>query len=356
MSLSAIFKAALSKFNTRLGPQEFDLASVLDEMHSAAGQVRISANSGLVINAGSGGISASRFLDADGSGGVVHAARNSLGVMGVSTAAAGEGQRADLVVGGICDVLADTALLAGQHVKSAHLGKACELVDSTNSGDTIKTGVVGTAFTNQPSNDGVEIVSDSASDGATKSAVVYGTTTGTDTLVSETVALNGVSAVSTIKTDWGVILGVKLVATSGGAPATATGTVTFREASGNAAITTITAGNSSKGIATVTGNASRAFNVAPAVVAEDTTTKQIGLIGTDHAGNELLDSQALSGATPQTMNSAFRTVTEVLLGDVEATRTPIVKVGAEDDEHLSRGIVLVAAAAGANAKIVYANA
>ena len=103
----------------------------------------------------------------------------------------------------------------------------------------------GVAFGNQPANDGVEIGSDSAAD-TTQTATVIGTTNGTDTVVVESIALTGTTFVSTVKTDWGVILAVKL-------SASCAGTVTFREASGNAAITTITTGNTAKGVETVPG-------------------------------------------------------------------------------------------------------
>lgn len=190
--------------------------------------------------------------------------------------------------------------------------------------ETIHTTAVGLAFTNQPANDGVEIVSSNAGD-TTQSATVYGTTTGTDTVVAETVALNGTTAVSTTKVDWGVILGVEL-------SASCAGTVTFREASGNATITTITTGNLTKGIETTAAGATtniNAYNVAPVVAASGATTKQIGLEGTNAAGTTIRDSQALAGATITAMNSAFATVTKVFTGDVENTVTVTVSNSAD---------------------------
>lgn len=179
---------------------------------------------------------------------------------------------------------------------------------------------VGAAFTNQPANDGVEIVSNNAAD-TTQTATVYGTTTATDTLVRETVALNGTSVVSTVKIDWGQVLGVVL-------SASCAGTVTFREASGDATITTITTGNLSKGVETIP-TASSYPTPKPTVVASGATTKQIGLYGTTLAGAAGGDSQALTGTTAVAMNAAFGSETLLLTGDVENTVTVTVSVSAD---------------------------
>ena len=90
------------------------------------------------------------------------------------------------------------------------------------------------SFTNQPANDGVEVISSSAAD-TTQTATVIGTTYGTINVVRETVSLNGVTQVATTKTDWGTIRAVRL-------SAACAGTVTVREASANATITTLAAG------------------------------------------------------------------------------------------------------------------
>ena len=175
----------------------------------------------------------------------------------------------------------------------------------------------GSAFTNQPSNDGLEIGSDSALD-VTQSATVIGTTTGTDTVVVETIALTVTTFVSTVKTDWGVILAVKLDAASVGA-------VTFLEASGNAEVVTLAAATTSAGVNTATNTT--AFNKVLSVVADDATTKQIGWKGTNASGTVIYDSQALAGATAVLSNSVFQTVTEIYSGDIEAARTTTTSQG-----------------------------
>lgn len=141
---------------------------------------------------------------------------------------------------------------------------------------------VGAAFTNQPANDGVEVVSSSASD-TTQTVDIYGTTFRTNTVVKETITLTGVTAVSTTKTDWDYILGVEL-------SATCAGTITIREASADATITTITAGNTTSGISAITGSSSEAGEVRPVVSADTTSRTLVGLVGTDEDGAALTDN------------------------------------------------------------------
>lgn len=101
-------------------------------------------------------------------------------------------------------------------------------------------------FTNQPNNDGIEVVSDSASD--TQKITIFGTTVTTGAFCYETVTLTGVTAVATTKTDWGNIIGAFLGEIDGTEVVPAVGTITIREASGDQTITTIAAGKISKGM------------------------------------------------------------------------------------------------------------
>lgn len=177
------------------------------------------------------------------------------------------------------------------------------------------TTAVGSAFTNQPTNDGVEILSASAAD-TTQTVTIIGTTTGTDTVVVETVTLTGTTPVSTVKVDWGVVLAVKKsVATAG--------TVTVRKATGDATITAgLTAAVLSVGVTTVTNTAM--YNRVLQMVADGATTKQLGFQGTNTAGTVIYDSQALTGATVEVSNSSFTTLTEIYRGDLEVARTVTV--------------------------------
>lgn len=183
---------------------------------------------------------------------------------------------------------------------------------------TSTTSAAGSAFTNQPANDGLEIISDAAGD-TTQTITIVGTTTGTDTVVVETVTLNGTSQVTTTKTDWGVILAA-WVATG---TLTAASTVTIREASANQAVTTLTPSITSRGVNTVTSTSY--YNRKISFVASGSTTKQIGFKGTDEDGNTIYDSQACTGATEEQSNSSFVTVTELYTGDLEGTRTVTIR-------------------------------
>lgn len=105
---------------------------------------------------------------------------------------------------------------------------------------------IGTALSNMPANDGVEVISDSASDTGVP-LTILGTKYGTNVLMTETVTLNGVTQVATTETAWNNVYGFWLGDVYGKNSVVAVGTITVREASGNAAIGTITAGNRSKG-------------------------------------------------------------------------------------------------------------
>jgi hypothetical protein len=96
-----------------------------------------------------------------------------------------------------------------------------------------------------PANDGVEIVSDSASD--VNLITILGTKYGTNVLQYETVTMTGTSAASTVETAWNNIYGFFLGDIYGKKSSVAVGTITVREASANQTIGTITAGNRSRG-------------------------------------------------------------------------------------------------------------
>lgn len=233
--------------------------------------------------------------------------------------------------------VADGAMTPRQAIKAASSGRVVQFIDSVLAGTTIEDNV-GVAFTNQPTNDGLEMVSADAAD-TTQTATAYYTRTGQgDTVYTETKTINGTTQVSFTDTDIDKVLAVEKSAATAG-------TITFREASGNATITTLAAGTLSAGKIAVTAGQTKAYNVAPVIVADAATTKQVGLIGTSTAGATQYDSQALTGTTAVAMNSAFNTVTFLLVGDLEVARTVTVKVGAEDNQNLYVGYTLESAAA-----------
>ncbi len=289
----------------------------------------VPANGGSVVTAG-GAVPAGSLVKFTSGKAVVATAGSNVAGIAVTT---GVNNESMVVATGVGTALADIPVAAGHGVKATAGGLAISFVDSALAGSTIKTTAAGAAFTNQPANDGAEVVSSDAGD-TTQTVTIIGTTNGADTVVVETVTLTGTDAVATTKVDWGLVLAVKKSAAT-------IGTITIREASGDATIVTLAPSVLSAGVETVT--ATGAYNVAPKAAGSDTTTKQIGMKGTDSAGDVAYDSQALTNATPVAMNSAFRTVTEIYTGNLEATRTATVTVGAAEDKDLMIGHALTAA-------------
>jgi len=176
------------------------------------------------------------------------------------------------------------------------------------------TTAVGAAFTNQPANDGIDIVSDNAGD-TTQTVTIIGTTQGTDTVVVETVTLTGTTIAPTVKVDWGVVLALKKSAAT-------LGTVTVSETSGSATISAgLTAAVLSLGVKAVSAADQEAYNRVLILVSDGATTKHIGLKGTNTSDVVIYDSQALAGTAVVNSNTAMRAVTEIYTGDLEVTRT-----------------------------------
>lgn len=249
-----------------------------------------------------------------------------------------------VVRGGEVTVSAAVAIGEEEPVKVYASGEAGPAAFGDLLDVTIDTGV-GLAFANQPTNDGVEIVSSSASD--TQTMRVYGTTFGGTTVVVEDVVLTGTTFVPTVKVDWGEILGVEII--SGGL---AVGTITVREASGNATITTLSAGEASKGIVSVPSGDQRAFNRKVFASANGATTKIFGVVGQNSSGNTVRIASALTGATQVEMSTALLKVTKLLVGDVESSRTVTVKTTNQPDSAtLVMGYARAAIAAGKNGTI-----
>lgn len=235
----------------------------------------------------------------------------------------------------------DDALTPGQWFKAGDSGRIVGWLGTgtvgSAAGATMLTTGNGLAFTNQPANDGIEIVSSNAAD-TTQTVTIIGTTNGTNAVVVESKALNGTTVVSTTKTDWGVVLAVKL-------SASCAGTVTVREASADQTITTLATTVLSKGVETVLAANQQAYNVAPTFVASSTTTKQIGLGGTDSTGAQIYDSAPANNTTAVTANVTFKRVTEVYTGDLESNRTVTLKTGAAEASEKRLGRVTTAATA-----------
>ena len=201
----------------------------------------------------------------------------------------------------------DLALINPRVASDGSQGVVYSMLDA----GTLFTSAAGSGLSNQPANDSVDVVSSAAGD-TTQTVTIYGTTNGTDTVVAESIAMTGTTPATSVKTDWGVILGFSF-------DAALAGTFTLKETSGGLTITTLAAGGTSKGIQTLTDTDTGGHYIE--MVCSGSGTKQIGFIGTDVSGAAQYDSQALNGTTPVFSNSKFSTVTSVLTGDLEATRT-----------------------------------
>jgi hypothetical protein len=188
-----------------------------------------------------------------------------------------------------------------------------KLVTAALVGKGMVTTNAGGNFANQPADDGVEVVSDSALD-ITQIVTIYGTIQGAATvIVSETIALNGTTAVAGAQIHWGVILGIEL-------SAACAGTITIREASADATIITIAAASLSAGIAVIAEG--RARYTIPTRKGSGATTKILGVIGTDYLGEAYNVALAMDGATDAVIGATpLTTITKVLVGDVESART-----------------------------------
>ena len=250
------------------------------------------------------------------SGNVQEASAGSFALAGFSKDHIASGEYGPVYMGPAV-LIVESPVTAGQQLKASASGQLMPVLTADLTSDTLDTSSVGGAFTNQPANDGLEVVSSSAAD-TTQTLTVYGTTTSTDTVVVETVTLNGTSQVDFVKTDWGQVLAVQL-------SATCAGTVTLREASGNATVKALTTGVNSAGLDAVTGTTLYVYNTIPTVEGDGATTKQVGLIGTNSAGTTIYDSQALDGTTATAVNSAFNTITYILTGDVEVGVSVVLK-------------------------------
>ena len=209
-----------------------------------------------------------------------------------------------------------TLLSADNHFREADPEVADSVfkygVTAALTGRNIIASTAGGNFGNQPNNDGVEIVSNNAAD-TTQVVTLYGTLHGATTaVISENITLTGTTQAVSTHTNWSAILGVEM-------DAEAAGTVTIREASGNLAIASLSTGTLSAGVATITD--ARARDRILRIDADGASTKIVGVVGTAPAGTALGVAAALNGDTEKDLSaSIFRTVTKVLIGDVESAR------------------------------------
>jgi hypothetical protein len=212
---------------------------------------------------------------------------------------------------GFVPLLAGSPIVKGDRIAtraSGYIGKAqtsqVSLLDAT----------AGDQFTNQPANDGIEIVSASAAD-ITQTITLYGVLNGAlTTLVTETLTLTGTTEVVSAHTDWYYLLGARL-------SASCAGTITIREASANATITAgLTTGILTVGIHAATST--QAYGLVPRHDQSAAGTMPINVVGTGLDGAALSVVAALNGTAEEDHGTTpFATVTEVMLGAVLSTST-----------------------------------
>lgn len=231
---------------------------------------------------------------------------------------------------GYVQCVAAEPIIAGDLLKCGDNGRVLQLADADNVDTVIGTGTAGN-FGNQPANDGIEIVSDSAAD-TTQTCTIIGTTHGGHTVVTETKTLTGTDAVSTTKTNWGLVLAVKL-------SAACAGTVTVREASGNATIITIAAASTSAGVVSIAAASQGAHGLIPYAVADGASTKEVGVLYSPATGAaDAYMAVALDGTTNAPLPAAANLVKEIYLGDVATGTAATIKACAtEDDEQVTVG-------------------
>ena len=285
--------------------------------------------SGTAAGVGAGAILAHRFVSPTTTAvgqmpQLVQAALGDNYIVGLNSrnAAVATGETFHYVTEGLGLATADDAITFGHPIKGGYQGRAIEFVDATLSGSTILAATAGGNAANQPANDIVQVVSSSAGD-TTQTVTLIGTTTGTNTIVVQTVALNGTTAVDSVKSDWGIVVAVKL-------SASCAGTITIRKKTGPATVTTITTGNLSAGV-TVLSPTVQAYYQFPTVVASGASTKQAAFQGTDSTGATVYDSIPLNGTTAATFAVVSpKRVTEVYLLDVASATNVTMKVGATE--------------------------
>jgi hypothetical protein len=211
------------------------------------------------------------------------------------------------------DVVTGSAVTAGDNLVVTDLGKVTkQLTAEINN----VAGTAGAAFTNQPTSDGVTVVSSNAAD-VGQTVTIYGTTHGGVVLVKEVLTLNGVTDVDSTKVDWGSILAVVL-------SAACAGNVEVSETSGGLEIVTIAAASLSAGLIATT--APNSYGAIPQAVAGGATTKTIGIIGTLTDGTVKYIAKALTGATDVAMDTVnYASVEFMMIGDVAGASTVLIK-------------------------------
>jgi hypothetical protein len=201
--------------------------------------------------------------------------------------------------------------------------------------------VAGDAFTNQPANDGIEIVSSDNTD-LTQTITLYGVITGAlTTLVTEVITITGTTQAVSTHTDWATLLGARL-------SAACAGTITIREASANQTITTIAPASLTAGIHA--GTSTQAYGLVPRRDGSGASTKTIGCKGIGIDGTTKYTAAAMDGTTEGDFGTTpYGTVIEWYLGGLEAGVNVNCLTNEASDASCYCGIAIQAATAAGQA-------
>lgn len=272
-------------------------------------------------------------------GNVQAASLNSIRVFGANQdVARADGDKFDCEFGAV-NVTAGSPLVAGQKIKAGTNGKAIAYIDASLINTEIAT-VDGAGFTNQPATDGITVVSSSALD-ITQTVTVYGTTTA-GAYISEDFELTGTTDVDSASSDWAVVAGVLI-------DGVCAGDIEVSETSGGAEIVTISAGDLSAGIETVSDG--YAYNKAATIVADGASTGKVIIVheATDGAAETNLVA-TLNGTTEVVLGAVSYKINTIMTGGVaDSVNLDLDVTGTADDASLIVGRVVQGASAGSEA-------
>lgn len=242
---------------------------------------------------------------------------------------------------GLVNVVAGTALAAGQLAKAGTNGKAVGFVDAGVKGAVIGESL-GAAFTNQPANDNVDVVSASALD-TTQKVTIHGTAVSTGAYLTETLTLKGTTKVSTTA-KFATVAGIEIDVACKGA-------ITVSEKSASKTIVELAIGDLSAGIHYLEDGS--AYNKKASIVASAASTADVLIAHKATDETEAIIPVTLTGDTAVTLSAASLVITKLMVGNVADTVTATLKVNAsEDDLKAAIGKVVKGANAGDNAIIL----
>jgi hypothetical protein len=210
---------------------------------------------------------------------------------------------------------------------SSKLGILINKIAASDIGATLHTAasLTGGNFntTNQPNNDGVNIVSNDVRDvGA--AVTVYFTNYNVDFCYKEVVLLTGSGGTdafnNTVSATIGKVLGIEKPVTYG--------TVTVSELSGAQTIITLAPTATAAGVIDIPTAKQMLYGMPFGAIADGTTTQKVGVVGANQFGTEIYGAIALNSSTGAVYSQlGFHRATKLLYGAVESARTVVFSIG-----------------------------